>query len=153
MTNAELLQVILRECRTHAEVLAEASDELGDVQFDKDSVVKMIAGQRRLLDQLAYRFTKLQDSMGMKLLPLLLDLAEEPLPENVTFAVKLQQLERLGALQSVEKWRMLREIRNQLAHEYEDAPALKAAALNRFIEAIKSLLGLWRHTEKFSLAY
>ena len=89
----------------------------------------------------------------MKLLPLLLDLAEEPLPENVTFAVKLQQLERLGALQSVEKWRMLREIRNQLAHEYEDAPALKAAALNRFIEAIKSLLGLWRHTEKFSLAY
>lgn len=153
MTNSQLLQVILRECRTHAEVLAEASDELAGVRFDPDTVTQIAVDQRRLLDQMAYRFSKLQDSMGMKLLPLLLDLAEEPLPDNVTFAVKLQRLERLGALENVEQWRLLREIRNQLAHEYEDAPALKAAALNRFVDAIKLLIALWKHAEKFSSAF
>ncbi|MCF6237170.1 MAG: hypothetical protein L3J70_12505 [Gammaproteobacteria bacterium] len=65
-----------------------------------------------MLDQLVYRFTKLQDSMGMKFLPILLDLSEKPMPESATFVEKLQRLERLGVLESVEAWRQLREIRN-----------------------------------------
>ena len=50
----------------------------------------------RILDQIAYRFTKLQDSMGVKLLPLILVLAQEPISENVTFTEKLNRLERIG---------------------------------------------------------
>jgi predicted Ser/Thr protein kinase len=150
MKNREALQAILKECRTHAEVLQEAKEELGDARFDENTVTRISIQQRRLLDQLAYRFSKLQDSMGMKLLPMLLDLAEEPLSEDATFAEKLQRLERLGALESVEGWRQLREIRNQIAHEYEDAPALKAAVLNRFIEEIDALLAIWKKAEVFS---
>ena len=153
MKNREALQAILKECRTHAEVLQEAKEELGDTRFDENTVTHISVQQRRLLDQLAYRFSKLQDSMGMKLLPMLLDLAEEPIPEDATFAEKLQRLERLGALKSVERWRQLREIRNQLAHEYEDAPAFKAAVLNRFIEEIESLLAIWKVAEGFAARY
>ena len=149
MSNQDVLQAIRKECRLHAEVLREAKDELGDTRFDAESVEHITSEQRRLLDQLAYRFSKLQDSMGIKLLPALLDLTEEPLPESATFAEKLQRLERLGAIESVERWRELRETRNQLAHEYEDAPALRAAALNRFITDVEVLLAMWKKAEAF----
>jgi len=150
--NLKALQAVLKECRTHAEVLQDAIKELGDARFDENTVMQIDVQQRRLLDQLAYRFSKLQDSMGMKLFPALLELTEEPLPEDATFAEKLQRLERLGALGSVERWRELREIRNQLAHEYEDAPALKAAVLNRFINEVGTLLDIWKKAEEFSEA-
>jgi len=147
--NREVLQATLRECQLHAGVLREAIDELGDAHFDAETVVHISTEQRRLLDQLAYRFSKLQDNMGMRLFPALLDWTEEPLPESATFAEKLQRLERLGALESVERWRELRETRNQLAHEYEDAPALKAAALNRFIADVETLLVMWQKVVAF----
>ena len=149
MKNREALQATLRECQLHAGVLREARDELGDAHFDAETVVHITTEQRRLLDQLAYRFSKLQDNMGMRLFPALLDWTEEPLPESATFAEKLQRLERLGALESVERWRELRETRNQLAHEYEDAPALKAAALNRFIADVETLLVMWQKVVAF----
>ncbi len=149
MKNYEVLQATLRECQLHAGVLREARDELGDAHFDAETVVHITTEQRRLLDQLAYRFSKLQDNMGMRLFPALLDWTEEPLPESSTFAEKLQRLERLGALESVERWRELRETRNQLAHEYEDAPALKAAALNRFIADVEILLVMWQKVDAF----
>lgn len=153
MKNRAALLAILKECGIHEEVLQEAKDELGDTRFDEKTVTNIGVQQRRLLDQLAYRFSKLQDSMGMKLLPMLLDLAEEPLPQETPFAEKLQRLERLGALESVDRWRQLREIRNQLAHEYEDAPAIKAAVLNRFIEEVGSLLIIWKKAEAYSAQY
>jgi len=95
---------------------------------------------------------KLQDSIGMKFFPMLLELMEEPISEDAAFAEKLQRLERLGALESVERWRQLREIRNQVAHEYEDAPALKAAVLNRFIDEVGSLLAIWMKAEAFYIS-
>ncbi len=116
MKSPAALQAITKECHTHVRVLQETIEELGDTRFDENSVTAISTQQRRLLDQLAYRFSKLQDSMGMKFFPVLLELAEEPIPEEATFAEKLQRLERLGALESVERWRQLREIRHQIAH-------------------------------------
>lgn len=106
-------------------------------------------GECRLLDQLAYRISKLQDSLGEKVLPGLIDLAEEPLPEDSPFAVKLQRLERLGVVE-VEVWRKLRELHNQIAHEYTDQPAVKAAAINRFLEGVEVLIDALRQAESFA---
>lgn len=153
MSIKEKLLTALKECRLHADVLQQAKTELGEIRFTTDSVVAMSVAQRRLLDQMAYRFSKLQDSMGMKVLPGLVELTEEPFPENATFAEKLQRLERLGALESADKWRILRELRNQLSHEYEDAPSLKAAAMNRFLEGINELLNIWETAAAYCERY
>lgn len=67
----------------------------------------------------------------------------EPLPPETPFAEKLQRLERLGVVGSVASWRMLREVRNSLAHEYSENPALQAAALTRLIQGVDELLVLW----------
>lgn len=65
-------------------------------------------------------------------------------PPEAPFAQKLQRLERLGVIPSADTWRLLREVRNSLAHEYPDDPALQAAALTRFVRAVDELLGLWQ---------
>ncbi len=142
------LQAALAECFLHTEVLEEALKDWNGECLSAEQAPKLTGFQRRLLDQLAYRFSKLQDSLGEKVLPGLLELAEEPLPEETPFAVKLQRLERLGVVE-VEVWRRLRELRNQIAHEYIDQPALKAAAINHFIEGVETLMDTWRQAETF----
>ncbi len=52
MKNPEAFQAIARECCTHAMVLKEAIEELGDTRFDESSVMAISSQQRRLLDQL-----------------------------------------------------------------------------------------------------
>ena len=78
--------------------------------------------------------------------------SEEPLPEATPFGEKLQRLERLAVIPSVDQWRRLRELRNQLSHEYVDAPVLKAAALNRFIDGIDEALEIWQQVSQFAEA-
>ena len=106
--------------------------------------------QRAYLDQTAYRFMKLQDSLGEKVMPGLLLATLDPLPPDATFAEKLQRLERLGALPSVTAWRLLREVRNSLAHEYPDHSALQAQALNRLTAGVQELLDIWLSMRTFA---
>lgn len=146
------LPAALAECRLHAEVLAEALSDLSPAVFTAEDVARLASDQRRVLDQLAYRFGKLQDSMGEKVLPAVLDLVQEPLPPGATFAEKLQRLERLGAIASAADWRRLRELRNQMAHEYPDQPHIKAAVLNRFVQGAGELLAVWSRVQEFAQA-
>ncbi len=138
----------LEECRLHESILNEGLAEVGDMQFTADSVESMTSQQRRLLDQMAYRFSKLQDSMGLKVLPALTDLVDEPLAESATFAERLQRLERIGVLDA-DEWRELRALRNQISHEYQDAPELKAAAIKRFLLGATQLLRIWQAAKDF----
>ncbi|MBS0543668.1 MAG: hypothetical protein JSR40_08025, partial [Proteobacteria bacterium] len=73
--------------------------------------------ERRLLDQFAYRYTRLQDDMGARLFPAVLRaLGEEVAPMPVLD--RLARLEQLGWLPSAEQWLELRRIRNEFTHEY-----------------------------------
>src|SRR6056297_175277 len=72
------------------------------------------------IDQLVYRFTKMQDSMGMRLLPSLYSYVEaddSPKP----FLTILMRLEQLGILTSAEQWQFFRNLRNNLAHDYPES--------------------------------
>ncbi len=150
MKTVQEVHAALDECRHHAAILREALSDLGPVRFAADSVEQISGETRRLLDQMAYRFGKLQDTLGLRVLPGMLDLSEEPLAETKPFGEKLQRLERLGVIPSVEDWRTLRELRNPLAHEYVDAPTLKAAALNRFIGGVETILAIRRHVARYA---
>ena len=71
------------------------------------------------------RFGRLQDILGDKLLPRLLKaLGENP----SSFADNLDLAEKLGWMESVSDWLGVRELRNQMIHEYlEDLHILKIA--------------------------
>lgn len=66
------------------------------------------------------------------------------------FAKRLQRLDRQGALPSVERQRLLREVRNSPAHEYSDHPELRAAALTRRGGGVQELLVFWLAARAFA---
>lgn len=147
--NPELaLQIFLTECDIHAEVLNQGLEDMqkhlplsDKAEIDKDTL--------RILDQIAYRFAKLQDTMGEKVLPLILVLAQEPITESATFAEKLNRLERIGVISSAEEWKKLRIARNAIAHEYPDVPELRISAINRFLAGASQIILLYQTVQKY----
>ena len=148
------LSAALEQCALHASVLDEARREAtGLFPMTAERIGSIGKPERRILDQMAYRFGKLQDTLGEIVLPGFLTAVEEPIAPTATFAEKLQRLERLGAVPSAEEWRMLREVRNALAHEYPDEPELQAEPLNRFEQAVVALLAVWEASTRFAAAH
>ena len=143
------LEAALRECGVHAEVLQQALGLLPNA-FEPGDAPALDAATQRILDQLAYRFMKLQHTLGGRVLPGLLAAALEPLPDDAPFAQKLQRLERLGVVPSVDAWKTLREVRNTLAHDDPDQPALQAAAWTRLRRGAEQLLQVWQSAASFA---
>ena len=79
------------------------------------------------LDAFVARFARLQDTVGDKLLPALLAAVAEPVGAAID---NLNRAERFGWLESVELWRGVRALRNQMIHEYvEDRNVLESALI------------------------
>jgi len=108
--------------------------------------------QIAIVDQFVGRFAKLQDSMGAKLLPMVLELTKEQ-GEIEAYLDKLNRLEKIGALPSVDEWLELREMRNAFAHDYPEDSALQAAILNRAFAAADRLVEILQHVKQFSVRY
>jgi hypothetical protein len=83
------------------------------------------------------RFGRLQDTLGDKLLTsLLLVLGEHAGP----FVDNLNRAERLGWIDSVDEWMIMRQLRNQMVHEYIEDPIILINALNAGHAFVPSLL-------------
>ena len=82
------------------------------------------------------RFGRLQDTVGDKLLPLLL----ATLGEKTAAAIdNLDRAERLGLINSADEWMAMRNLRNQMVHEYVEDPAVLTSALqsgHSFVSAL-----------------
>jgi hypothetical protein len=94
-----------------------------------DDIRRMSRDDVIFFDFFINRFSKLQDFMGTKLFPSILDYAGESI-ELASLIDRLHQLEKIGAIQDAKKWEELRRIRNHLSHEYPDEPELTATYLN-----------------------
>ncbi len=72
--------------------------------------------QSSFIDQLNFRFSKLQDTIGESILKGALVLSKEDV-KKMTF---IDILNRLEGLEIIDKniWLNLREVRNEIAHEY-----------------------------------
>jgi hypothetical protein len=72
------------------------------------------------------RFGRLQDTLGDKLLPLLL----VALGEKTSAVIdNLDRAERLGLISSADAWLTMRNLRNQMVHEYVEDPVVLTSAL------------------------
>ena len=95
-----------------------------------------------ILDSLLIRFSKLQDTLGEKVFPLLLECLGERV-DSMSFIDKLNKLEKLEILPSAQWWKNLRVIRNALTHEYPDNPEFMVKILNETVAEAKSLINFW----------
>ena len=91
--------------------------------------------------QFILRYTKLQDTMGSRLFPAILDYLTEQF-EDRPMLDKLNRLEKLGFIDSVEQWQTVRNIRNKFAHDYPDDPNKNAAHLNFALESVSVLYAM-----------
>jgi len=86
---------------------------------------------------------KLQDALGERLVPATLARLLEPY-EAWSMRDRLDRLEKLGFL-DVDPWLEWHDVRNRLAHEYPDAPALRHAAVLAAIHAAAALIAAYDH--------
>ena len=107
----------LYECDKHIEKITVSKKYLSNLMpLSVESYLSMDDIQTSFVDQLIYRFSKLQDTMGEKIFPSILILSQETV-KNKTFIDILNRLEELEVLDK-NRWLRLREIRNEIAHEY-----------------------------------
>ena len=89
------------------------------------------------VEAFASRFGRLQDTLGEKLLPRMAALAGRRPGALIEL---LAAAEKLGWIESADRWMEWRKLRNRLVHEYMLDPTLFADALNEANEASGELL-------------
>jgi hypothetical protein len=149
----EVFQAHLETCERHAERLAWAMNTLANLfPLSPEALSRLTAIDLAVMDQFVVRYSKLQDAMGAKLLPAVLELTQEQ-GEMRTFVDKLNRLEKIGALSSADKWQEFREMRNQFAHDYPDDPEIQASLLNKAYQLAEGLLKALDEVKAFSEPY
>jgi hypothetical protein len=92
----------------------------------------------KTIDAFIYRFTKVQDRMGEKFFPLILQNLYE-YKSNMALIDVLNRLEKLELLDSADRWIEYRKLRNTLTHEYTDNEDEIIAAINMSIDAYEAM--------------
>jgi len=129
-----LARVIEGECRnlksTDSRLFANAFTPEVAKRLDDDQELS------ERVDAFVARFSRLLDTLGDKLLPALL----EALGENRTTLVdRLDQAEKLGWISSSEQWMTIRQLHNQMIHEYIEDPEVLAAAIQTGHDYVQKL--------------
>lgn len=147
----------LYECDQHIQKIQTAKRYLSVVMpLTLQTYQQLDDVQKSFIDQLIFRFSKLQDSMGEKLFPALLILAEEDVKKK-TFIDILNRLEELGLL-TKQAWLRLREVRNEIAHEYTSNQENVVASIVMVYEQVDELVFLYQQVvgfmvEKFNIEF
>jgi hypothetical protein len=126
-------------CTAHRDALRDALNDLRVLKLTAAELEQLTKDDRRLLDQFAYRYTRLQDDMGARLFPAVLralgeDIAAMPVLD------RLIRLEQLGWLPSADEWSELRRIRNEFAHDYPETTAQRFERLQLALSAAEKLM-------------
>lgn len=122
------LQFLARVVRKECQHLATTDQRLFEGLFTTEQAIRLEADHdlAERVEAFVGRFGRLQDTVGDKLLPLLLDALGE---KSSAVIDNLDRAERLGLLKSADEWMTIRNLRNQMIHEYVEDPAVLSSAL------------------------
>lgn len=109
---------------------------LNSNSFENIDIVKTI-------DSFIYRFSKLQDKMGDKLFPAILQLLQE-YKTNMPLIDVLNKLERLELINSTDEWIDFRKLRNNLTHDYPDNENEIIEAVNLAIDVYYKMIDIYK---------
>jgi len=138
---AERLQFLARVVGKECQHLMTTDQRLFGSTFTMEQVARLendpdLAEQ---VEAFVSRFGRLQDTLGDKLLPALLDaLGEKPL----AVIDNLDRAERLGLISTVDAWMTMRNLRNQMVHEYIEDLAVLFSALQSGHEFVSELVAI-----------
>ncbi len=116
-----------------------------EINFSQISPIELA-----LFDQLIYRFSKLQDSMGSRLFKQLLEALEEDI-SGLPFIDILYKMEKLNLLDDAKDWIVLRQTRNTISHEYPFFKKVQMEELNLLPEEVEKLAVIWIKLKEYAL--
>lgn len=121
----------------------EASLPLTKDSFDDIEIVKSI-------DSFIFRLAKVQDKMGEKLFPLILQKLEEYKPKMPLIDI-LNKLEQLELISSANDWIEYRKLRNLLTHEYPDNTKEMIEAIEKALTVYKEMIKIFERLLKIGM--
>ena len=134
----ERLRFLAETVLAEAALLMSTDARLFSAPMTPDRAESLRADQdlAERVDAFVARFGRLQDTLGDKLLPRLLEWLAEPVGPAID---NLARAERLDLIRSGEEWIEARQLRNFMIHEYVRDSATLASALQRGHGAVKLL--------------
>ncbi len=132
----------LYECDQHKKRLLSAKNNLQTMMpLRLDVYEKLDDISMSIIDQMIFRFSKLQDTMGEKIFPAILALNGESV-KKMTFIDRLNRLEELELL-SKNEWMELRHDRNEIAHEYSFNQDEVVDSINLIYTKLDTLIAIY----------
>lgn len=107
-----------------------------------EDYVGLNSEQIRCLDQFIFRFSKLQDAMGAKIFRNLLEYLDEDV-SSLPMRDLLNLLERYRLIDKAEEWNYIRELRNEIAHDYPLLENDVVSILNELISKVPVLFAIY----------
>jgi hypothetical protein len=126
----------------HRNRIVEALENITPLLPFTPQTIETISSSNFLwIELLTSRFGKLQDYIGSKLMDLVLDYMQEQ-SKGLSMLDKLNKLEQLGVIESADLWKIIRNTRNHVTHEYPDNLNLTSEYLNQLVELTPKLLDI-----------
>ncbi len=137
------LKKFFYEAKKHKEHILEAKEELSFPVKDYENLPKI---EKFALNTLIFRFSKLQDLLGTKIFRAYLEIMGYPINESSFFDI-LKEIEKEGIV-DIDTWNYLRELRNNIAHDYPEELDEVVEKINLFVQKSDELLKILDRVEK-----
>jgi len=143
---------IIAECDKHIKRMNSAAEKIKDLIPLNENTYKNLSDEDvAYFDQFFFRFSKLQDAVGEKLFSSLLNFLKESNMKNRPFIDILNRMEQLELIDDKNSWLELRELRNELSHEYDDNTPEMIAAINTVFNKKHLLIGIYSRIKNYYL--
>ena len=130
-----ILQQQLDVCDLHLSRLKLAYEKVKKYYpFKEDDFPLNDIDDLAYLDMFTTRFAKLQDYMGEKLFPILLEILGNT-SRSLSYIDILNTLEKYHILESITRWRELQYLRSKISHEYPHIYLEQCVTLNKIIDS------------------
>lgn len=130
-------------CDRHIQRIHEALDALhAEIPMSVDFYAGLDQDQIRCMDQFIFRFSKLQDAMGAKLFRYVLTYLDEDV-SSLPMRDVLNLLERFRIIDKADEWGYIRELRNEIAHDYPLLENDIVSVLNELISKVPLLESIY----------
>ena len=134
----------LNEVKKHVSILQEDFKSLEEYYpFNEKDIQNFLSDDNKLkiLDQIAYRFLKMQDTLG-KLLKFFL-LKKGEIIENLSMIDIIHKVEKFGISIDEDFWFEIRALRNSLTHDYPELYSEIAVSLNILYESFPKIVDIF----------
>jgi len=149
--NTDFKKVILssiKENESHKEKIINSVDKLkSKIPLNLELFENLSEGEITYLDQILFRFTKMQDSIGGRLLPSLYNFLENN-NARIPFLDILHFMEKQSIIPSTESWIFFRNLRNNLSHEYPESIDKTIENLNLFFSKLPDFFDFFESIKK-----